>query len=112
MAFWLRTEGTRLGLSSNARSILFCRYRCRLRRSKRRVSVTWTLSAFIAGRAGARPDHSIGRHQGCSGNVLDFRSVPIARRGLAPFHHSFYLMVPIQFLQWVLFVLSDIQGVF
>src|SRR5258706_15606766 len=41
MAFWRRTEGTRLGLSSNARSILFCRYRCRLRRSKRRVSVTW-----------------------------------------------------------------------
>src|SRR5215471_384715 len=46
------------------------RYRCRLRRARCRASLTWRapclrcpLTAFAAGRAGARPDHSITDHR-------------------------------------------------
>jgi hypothetical protein len=38
------------------------------------------------GKADIPPQGRDSRHQGCSGNVLDFRSVPIARRALACFN--------------------------
>src|SRR5215831_14725621 len=63
-ARWHRADsGRRCGTSSY-------RYRCRLRRARCRASVTWRapclrcpLPAFAAGRAGARPDHSITGHR-------------------------------------------------